>query len=142
MRSKVSTYMAVALMATWGFAAQAQQTQPQPQEPSAPGAQPAPPSEAPAAPAERPGASQASEITVAGCIERSGETFTLADAKAPEGATGAAADVEDEYRLVAGSGVNLEPHVDHQVELTGRASDGETPSLAVSAVKMVAATCE
>ena len=130
MRKTVSTCFAVALVALWGMAAQGQQA-PQP---------PAPPSDGPSRPAPD-AAPPASDVTLAGCIARDGEAFKLTDAKAAAGAP-AAADVKDEYTLAAATGVNLAPHVGHQVEVTGQAGAGDTASFSVSAVKMIADKCE
>jgi hypothetical protein len=101
--------------------------------------------------------------------------FLLTDAKmssgsssAPSGATGtagAAAAKDDEYVLRAESAsVNLAPHLNHQIEITGRlasSSSGSTatgttpgatgatgtssmsrPTVTVTAVKMIAAECK
>jgi hypothetical protein len=138
-------------MAVWGVAAQGQtpdagatqQPQPGQSQPSERPAQPSPSPSQPSQPAPAPerGAA-AEEITIAGCLARADAAFRLTDAKGA-GAS-ASAKVEDEYSLVAGSGVSLAPHVDHQVEVTGRASAaaGGAPSITVSAVKMIADKCE
>lgn len=171
MRRTVSTFVGVALIGAWGLVAQGQQP---PQPP------PVPPGDAPSAPAPRPSPSTSAtgqEVTLAGCIERSGTTFKLTDAKrggapstsqpgtpstsqpgaasAPQPAQPAVA-IANEYTLVAGTGVNFSPHVNHQVEVTGRvtpatptsgagagvSTSSTAPTLTVSAVKMVAANCE
>lgn len=134
MRKAVSTCLAVAVVAMWGIAAQGQEPAPPPVPPSDGPSQPAPAPDRGAAPAE---------TTIAGCLAKAGDSFRLTDAKAAAGAA-AAADVEDEYALEAGAGVALAPHVDHQVEVTGRAgaAGAETPSFTVTAVKMIAAKCE
>lgn len=129
MRKTVSTCFAVALVALWGMAAQGQQPP-----------QPAPPSDGPSQPAPTP-APGAQDVTLAGCIARDGEAFKLTDAKAAAGAP-AATEVKDEYTLAAGAGVNLAPHVGHQVEVTGRAAAGDAASFSVTAVKMIADKCE
>lgn len=146
MRKTVSTCFAVAVMAMWGVAAQGQAPQGPDQQPPAapPSAAPAQPSDPAPKPAPQPerGAA-AEEITIAGCLARADAAFKLTDAKGT--GSSASASVEDEYSLVAASGVALAPHVDHQVEVTGRAaaaSPGAPASFNVTAVKMIAAKCE
>lgn len=148
MKKTVSTSFAVALVALWGIAAQGQEA-PRPAQPTdaAPSQQapaPAPAPEQAPAPAPERGAAAAEEVTIAGCLARADAAFRLNDAKAAAGAAASAPKVEDEYALVAGSGVTLAPHVDHQVEVTGRAAaaPGGTPSFTVTAVRMIADKCE
>lgn len=137
MKKAISTCFAVAAVAMWGVAAQGQEAPQRPAPPSDGPSQSAP------APAPDAGAKPAETTTIAGCLAKAGEAFRLTDAKAPAGAA-AGADVEDEYALEAGAGVALAPHVDHQVEVTGRASaaGAGAPSFMVSSVKMIAAECE
>lgn len=130
MRKSVSMCFAVALVALWGIAAQGQE----------PVQAPAPPSEGPSQQGpDRAPAPTAKPITLAGCVARDGEAFKLTKAKAAAG-TPATTEVKSEYTLSAGAGVNLAPHVDHQVELTGTTS--ADASFAVTALKMIAAKCE
>jgi hypothetical protein len=149
MNTLATTFLAVTVAAVMGVAAQDQsptQTPPGSDTPStqAPGPapeQPAPEQPAPAQPAPDQ-ATAGAAMTVSGCVAHEGSAFTLTDAK-PAGDT--KADVDDEYTLVAGKGVNFAPHVGHQVELTGTASpatDGGTPTLNVSALKMTAPKCQ
>ena len=99
----------------------------------------------------------AGAITVEGCLQRdtaasaaAGQSepamFKLADAKAAAGAeSSAAADIKDEYRLQASSSVDLSQHVNHQVRVTGSvsaASGDEAPTLNVTNLEMIAASCE
>jgi hypothetical protein len=112
------------------------------QAPSAPQSQaPAPDSAAPAA----------GTVTVEGCVKgaegdaAAAGSFTLANAKAPEGADAAGVEIEDEYALSAPADVNLSQHVDHQVRVTGTvgaaAGDADAPTLNVTELEMVAASC-
>jgi hypothetical protein len=132
MRKAISTCFLAAAVSAWGLAAYAQDA-------PAPPAPPAPPS----APAPAP-APQSSEVTLSGCVAKSGDSFKLTNAKAASGAS-APDKVSDEYTLEAGSGVNFAPHVSHQVEVTGTektAAGGGAPSFSVSSLKMTAAKCE
>jgi hypothetical protein len=132
MRKAISTCFLAAIVGAWGLAAHAQDA-------PAPPAPPAPPS----APAPAP-EQKSSEVTLSGCVAKTGETFKLTNAKASSGAS-APDKVADEYTLEAGSGVNFAPHVSHQVEVTGTektAAGGGAPSFSVSALKMTAAKCE
>jgi hypothetical protein len=76
-----------------------------------------------------PLATQAAPTTVEGCLQSDGAAFTLRAG-------------DTRYALVAGDGVDLSRHVNHQVELTGtieRADSGRV--LKVSALKMIAGSC-
>jgi hypothetical protein len=132
MKKAISMCFLAAVVGVWGVAAHAQDA-------PAPPAPPAPPS----APAPAP-APQSSEVTLSGCVAKSGDTFKLTNAKAASAAS-TAAKVADEYTLEAGSGVNFAPHVSHQVEVTGTTKDATgagAPSFSVSSLKMTASKCE
>jgi hypothetical protein len=76
-----------------------------------------------------PVSAQAAPTTVEGCLQQVGSGLTLR-----AGST--------RYSLVAGSGIDLARHVDHQVELTGTIERMEARRvLRVAALKMIATTC-
>jgi hypothetical protein len=143
MRTLAATFLAVAVAAVMGVAAQDQsptQTPPGSDTPSTQAPAPAPAPEQPAPPDQSAPAAKAA-LTISGCVAHEGDAFQLTDAK-PAGDT--KADVDDEYTLVAAQGVNFAPHEGHQVEVTGTASPasaGGSPTLTVSALKMVAPKC-
>lgn len=73
------------------------------------------------------------EATVAGCLQagtNDGEFVLVTDEK-------------QTYQVQRGEGVELAPHVNHRVELTGTIEKSETSALVkATALKMVASSCE
>lgn len=156
MRTVVSAILVASCVAV-GSAAQQAAT---PAEKPAAQQPPAPQGEQPTTRAPQPSATQASKVTISGCIQNApaapggagasastpAAKFELADAKMSStgavGTSGAAA-TATRYRL-EGDEKTISPHVNHQVEITGvaMAASGANPaSLKVESVKMVAATC-
>ena len=83
--------------------------------------------------AQAPAADAAQETTVAGCLQ------TVAD----EGGFVLVTDDKQTYHIQATEGVELAPHANHRVELTGSVEKSETNTvLKVTALKMVASSCE
>lgn len=78
-------------------------------------------------------ADQSDDSTVAGCLQaglKQGEFVLVADDK-------------QTYQLQPAEGVELAPHANHRVELTGAIEKTETTSvLKAKALKMVATSCE
>lgn len=81
----------------------------------------------------RPAAAQVEETTVAGCLQpgsNDGEFVLVADDK-------------QTYQVQPAEGVEIAPHANHRVELTGTVEKNETSSvLKATALKMVASSCE
>ena len=76
---------------------------------------------------------QAEEATIAGCLQ----------AGATEGEFVLVADDKHTYQVQVGESIELAPHMNHRVELTGTVEKSETSSiLKVKALKMVASSCE
>jgi hypothetical protein len=143
MRTIPATFLAVSVAAVMGVAAQDQAPTQMPPGSDTPSTQAPAPAPAPAQPAppEASAPAKGPMLTIAGCIAHEGDAFQLTDAK-PAGDT--KADVDDEYTLVAGKGVNFAPHEGHQVELTGvatPAADGGSATFTASALKMVSPKC-
>jgi len=78
-------------------------------------------------------AAQAEELTIAGCLQtgvNEGEFVLVADDK-------------QTYQVQAAENVELAPHANHRVELTGTVEKSETSFiLKAAALKMVASSCE
>ena len=78
-------------------------------------------------------AGQSEDSTVAGCLQagtQDGEFVLVADDK-------------QTYQVQAAEGVELSPHANHRVELTGTIEKSETSAvIKAKALKMVAASCE
>ena len=78
-------------------------------------------------------AGQSEDSTVAGCLQ----------AGAKEGEFVLVADDKHTYQIQPAEGVELAPHTNHRVELTGTIEKTETNSvLKAKALKMVATSCE
>lgn len=76
---------------------------------------------------------QVEETTVAGCLQ------TVADA----GGFVLVAEDKQTYQIQAAESVELAPHANHRVELTGTVEKTETSTvLKATALKMVASSCE
>jgi hypothetical protein len=76
---------------------------------------------------------QAEEVTIAGCLQ------TGAD----EGEFTLTADDKQTYQVQAADGVELAPHANHRVELTGSVDKSDTGAvLKATALKMMAESCE
>jgi len=76
---------------------------------------------------------QSDDVTVAGCLKagaKDGEFVLVVDDKVT-------------YQIQPAEGLDLAPHANHRVELTGTVEKSETTSiLKAKALKMVAASCE
>lgn len=168
--SKTLLTGALTLLACVAIAAQA--PAPAPQRPARDAGQ-APPAGSSAQSAPKT-AANADAITIQGCMQRSpqassatagatgtagvtGESFVLANAMRPAGASGskpggASPSLASSYRLDADAG-KLTPHVGHKVEITGTVeassatstaapgASAPAPRLKVDSVKMIAASC-
>ena len=78
-------------------------------------------------------AGQEQEATVAGCLQ----------AGANKGEFVLVTDEKQTYQVQGGEGVELAPHVNHRVELTGTIEKSETSALVkATALKMIASSCE
>jgi predicted transcriptional regulator len=78
-------------------------------------------------------AAQAEEATITGCLQ----------AGATEGEFVLVADDKNTHQVQAGESIELAPHTNHRVELTGTVEKSDTSSiLRVKALKMVASSCE
>ena len=78
-------------------------------------------------------AGQSEDVTVAGCLQ----------AAAKEGEFALVVDDKVTYQIQPAEGVELAPHANHRVELTGTVEKTETSSiLKAKTLKMVAASCE
>jgi hypothetical protein len=78
-------------------------------------------------------AAQAEETTIAGCLQKG----------ANEGEFMLVGDDKQTYQVQAAESVELPPHANHRVELTGTVEKSETsPILKASTLKMVADSCE
>jgi hypothetical protein len=78
-------------------------------------------------------AQQQEDSTLAGCLQ----------AGAKEGEFVLVADDKQRYRVQPAEGVELAPHANHRVELTGTIEKSEADAvLKAKALKMVAASCE
>lgn len=78
-------------------------------------------------------ARQAQEATVAGCLQAGADAgdFVLVT------------DDKETYQVEAAEGVELAPHTNHRVELTGMIDKGELSALIkATMLKMVAGSCE
>lgn len=78
-------------------------------------------------------ARQTQDATLAGCLHAAGDTgdFTLVT------------DDQERYQVQATEGVDLAPHANHRVELTGIIEKNElTTSIKATALKMVSASCD
>ena len=76
---------------------------------------------------------QVEETTVAGCLQ------TVADA----GGFVLVTEDKQTYQVQAAENVELAPHADHRVELTGTVEKTESSTvLKATAIKMVASSCE
>jgi nicotinamidase-related amidase len=78
-------------------------------------------------------ARQAQEVSLTGCLkagEKDGDFLLVIDEK-------------EKHHVQAGEGVELAPHVNHRVQITGTIEKNETNSvLKATALKMVADSCE
>lgn len=78
-------------------------------------------------------AAQAEEVTIAGCLQKGAneDEFTLV------------ADDKQTYQVQPAENVELPPHTNHRVELTGTVEKSETDAVVkATALKMVADSCE
>ena len=78
-------------------------------------------------------ARQAQEVTLTGCLQagsNSGDFVLVLDDK-------------ETYQIQAAEGVDLAPHANHRVELTGVIEKTDaSPVLKTTALKMIASSCE
>jgi nicotinamidase-related amidase len=78
-------------------------------------------------------ARQAQEVSLTGCLkagEKDGDFVLVIDEK-------------EKHQVQAGEGVELAPHLNHRVQITGTIEKSETTSvLKATALKMVADSCE
>lgn len=81
--------------------------------------------------AQQEAPAQSEEMTVAGCLQTADEGFVLLT------------DDKQTYQVQAAEGVEVAPHANHRVELTGTVEKSDTSTvLKATALKMVATSCE
>lgn len=75
-------------------------------------------------------AAQTEPQTIAGCLQKADTQFVLVAAS-------------ERYQVEAGAGVELAPHVNHRVELTGTVEKSDAGAvIKATALKMVADSCQ